>query len=185
MRAPRLCVSQCREIRSCYCRCLLVWAFGPRNFVKKGGAGAFACQLLIRARGWQAEAPAPPTAPTGQGLGWFFESVLGFPSAVTARFGAAATRSLTLGALIRAPTVREGLPPTAQYHAVRDLAGYAPFMQSSRNWGLRSKESWSIQHCSSLPKKVDSWLRFPISSGALPKGKANKMLGKWRWMRCA
>jgi len=40
---------------------------------------------------------------------------------VTARFGAAATRSLTLGALIRAPTVREGLPPTAQYHAVRDL----------------------------------------------------------------
>src|SRR5450759_983987 len=27
--------------------------------MKKGGAGAFACQLLIRARGWQAEAPAP------------------------------------------------------------------------------------------------------------------------------
>src|SRR5450759_1459826 len=27
--------------------------------MKNGGAGAFACQLLIRARGWQAEAPAP------------------------------------------------------------------------------------------------------------------------------
>jgi hypothetical protein len=27
---------------------------------KPGGAGAFASQLLIRACGWQAEAPAPP-----------------------------------------------------------------------------------------------------------------------------
>jgi len=31
-------------------RGLLGWAFGPRNFMKNGGAGAFACQLLIRAR---------------------------------------------------------------------------------------------------------------------------------------
>src|ERR1035437_771699 len=50
-------------------------------------------------------------------------------STLTARFGATATRSLTgcpLGrALIRAPTGcplgLEGLPPTAQYHPVRDL----------------------------------------------------------------
>src|ERR1035437_1886353 len=40
--------------------CLLRWVFGPRAFLRKGGAGAFACQLLIRARGWQAEAPGPP-----------------------------------------------------------------------------------------------------------------------------
>src|SRR5450759_3825321 len=31
-------------------RGLLGWAFRPRNFMKNGGAGAFACQLLIRAR---------------------------------------------------------------------------------------------------------------------------------------
>ena len=31
------------------------------------------------------------------------------------------TRSLTLGALIGAPTVREGLPSIAQYHTVGDL----------------------------------------------------------------
>jgi hypothetical protein len=31
------------------------------------------------------------------------------------------TRSLTLGALIGAPTVREGLPPIAQYYAVEEL----------------------------------------------------------------
>ena len=31
------------------------------------------------------------------------------------------TRSLTLGALIGAPTVREGLPSTAQHHTVGDL----------------------------------------------------------------
>jgi hypothetical protein len=49
------------------CR-LLGWAFGPRKFMKKGGAGAFACQLLIRARGWQAEAPAPPTGAKTTGI---------------------------------------------------------------------------------------------------------------------
>src|SRR5450759_954559 len=42
-----------------FCR-LLGWAFGPRNFMRNGGAGASACQLLIRACGWQAKAPAPP-----------------------------------------------------------------------------------------------------------------------------
>src|SRR5450759_4069611 len=48
---------------------LLGWAFGPRKFMKNGGAGAFACQLLIRVRGWQAEAPAPPGFSTlSQGL---------------------------------------------------------------------------------------------------------------------
>ena len=31
------------------------------------------------------------------------------------------TRSLTLGALIGAPTVREGLPPIAQHHTVTAL----------------------------------------------------------------
>src|SRR5450759_3526171 len=31
----------------------------PAKLHEKGGAGAFACQLLIRAHGWQAAAPAP------------------------------------------------------------------------------------------------------------------------------
>src|ERR1035437_10173023 len=37
-RTPRPSASQGRENRSRYCRCLLGGAFGPRNFVKKGGA---------------------------------------------------------------------------------------------------------------------------------------------------
>src|SRR5450759_2866403 len=36
------------------------------------------------------------------------------------------TRSLTLGALIGAPTVREGLPPIAQHHTVTALACHLP-----------------------------------------------------------
>jgi thiamine pyrophosphate-dependent acetolactate synthase large subunit-like protein len=60
-------------------------------------------------------------------------------STMTARFGAAATRSLTLGALIRAPTVREGLPPTAQYHAVRDLAGVSHDAKAKAGYPLQDE----------------------------------------------
>ena len=80
-------------------------------------------------------------------------------SAVTARFGAAATRSRTLGALIRAPTVREGLPPTAQYHAVRDLA----CRTSPGRW--RGMPAWGTTGISRLRKPTrnaaGSWTTSP------------------------
>jgi hypothetical protein len=77
------------RLRGCGFSTLLGWAFRPRNFMKKGGAGAFACQNLDPSlSGWQAEAPAPPT--------WFFDSVgMGVPPAKlhekpsAARFGGA------------------------------------------------------------------------------------------------
>ena len=47
------------------------------------------------------------------------------------------TRSLTLGARVGAPTVREGLLPTAQYHTVGDLAGRYFEKKSSMSYGLR------------------------------------------------
>src|ERR1022692_1684771 len=73
------------RLRGCGFSTLLGWAFRPRNFMKKGGAGAFACQNLDPSlSGWQAEAPAPPT--------WFFAPVPGvwpFPGGCTPWVGLA------------------------------------------------------------------------------------------------
>src|ERR1035437_1329648 len=50
-RTPRPSASQDRENRSRYCRCLLGWAFGPRNFVKKrwGTLSSRVAHALLRA----------------------------------------------------------------------------------------------------------------------------------------
>ena len=52
------------------------------------------------------------------------------------------TPSLTLGALIGAPSVSEGLPLTAQRHPVEDLRGAGPLVRVPRHQGRRGHPIW-------------------------------------------
>jgi CTP:molybdopterin cytidylyltransferase MocA len=53
-----------------------------------------------------------------------------------------ATHSLTLGALIGAPTVREGLPLAVQRHPDEDLRGAGPLVRVPRYQGRRGHPIW-------------------------------------------
>src|SRR5450759_1105726 len=73
-----------------------------------------------------------------------------------ARWRVILLRLLTLGALIRAPTVREGLPPPAQYHAVRALGLVDPYQ---RLYGIIGFRQWKKSHFkSNVTSNRAAWL---------------------------